>query len=308
MNSEPLLTPGTKMRSPRDQRLRDLGRRVLGSAWFDFICPWPAVLEDGGQGGMVRNGEDLKAAEARVKRANRQALQDGLANLNEMMNQEAERRRSVDTRLSTMVGLGSIAATIATGVIISQASGTLKSMGLFDRVAIGGLAFYLVFQLCVAIFWAIRGQARRAYLVDSVRDVLPDPDSSEEAQLRSRVVSLVRQLHSSQAGVDEKVSAMAVAHRAAMNFVGGLLVLSALGVVMLLGGRHDVSVVDGLRENAELMNLLRGPAGPPGQRGPPGPAGPPGEKGEKGGSAPAITNEEAGQAAPDEDLPAEASN
>lgn len=64
------------------------------------------------------------------------------------------------------------------------------------------------------------------------------------------------------------MTALAVAHRAAENFAGGLLVLSVAAVVMASRGPGDSALLDTLRNDSELRQLLRGPAGP---QGPPGP-------------------------------------
>lgn len=79
---------------------------------------------------------------------------------------------------------------------------------------------------------------------------------------------------------------MAVAHRATGNFVGGLILLSVIGVASSFQTSSETPVLKALRASAEIRSLLQGPPGPPGVRGPQGQRGPQGTQGLRGERGP----------------------
>lgn len=147
--------------SPVSPTRRVRARHLLGSKWFDWLIPWEAALESGQQESEYRRGyEQVDVVKQRLITADLDTLKDALSSVEKLVEAQDERRSSVETRLSTIVGLTSIAATLATGLIVAQTAGTLKlPPGLF-RWGFVLLGIYLVIQLCDAIWWAIRGQSR----------------------------------------------------------------------------------------------------------------------------------------------------
>jgi len=271
-------------RAPRNW----IRRHVLGSTWFDVIVPWESpIVQEEADPECLRKTQEREATKDRIQRANVDALKASVNELAALEELEAERRRGVDTRLATIVGLASVAATIATGLIVAQASGSLRIPNSSGRWALSGLAFYIVIQLCDAIYWAVRGQERKDYQSDAVEDALPKPTASEEERLRQRIISLVAQLHFNQNGINCKVTAMAVAHRATKNFVCALVVLSLVAMFTIGVTPMTVPVLEQLQTNAQVRDMLRGPAGPQGPQGQMGPAGSIGPRGPKGEAAPA---------------------
>lgn len=261
-------------------------RRILGSSWFDYIVPWakPSTITESEE---VSNKNKFKLSELenRIKHANLNELKAGLARLTTLMEIEVERRRSVDTRLSTIVGLASIAATIAMGFFVAQAAGTVNFPETLGRTLLNSIGFYLILQLCVAIYWAVSGQSRHGYEIDTVEDILRQPFETEEAEIRERIISWVKQLQYNERSVNNKVTAMAVAHQAAKNFALGLLVFSAFAMLMPQKKVED-QISEALKSNVHLREILQGPPGPAGPRGEIGPVGPTGAKGPKGDAGP----------------------
>lgn len=260
---------------------------ALGKPWFDWLIPWAVPIPEATTADENRAAESLRDTESRIKHANNQALTVLMTGLAVLIEAEVERRRSIDTRLSTVVGLCSVAATLVLGLVIATAAGTMKLHGLLGWIVVV-FAVYLVVQLCVAIFWALRGQSRYGYRVDTVSDLLPTPDASEEAQRRDRVLTWVGQLQFNQTQVNRKVTAMAVAHRAVMNFTVGLILLTVVAAVLALQKTPDDvdATWERLRDDAALRELLRGPAGPVGPAGPRGAVGPAGPVGPRGAAPP----------------------
>jgi len=265
-------------------------QHILGSTWFDFIIPWasPFAREET-DSEQQRKADELAALSDGIRHANCETLKSLMTEMTALMEVDAERRRSVDTRLATIVGLASVAATIATGIIVAQAVGTLNLSNLYARWVLSTLALYITLQLCDAIYWAVQGQARHGYAIDTVGDILPMPLVSEEELLRKRIITWGEQLQFNQNSINSKVTAMAVAHQAAKNFVGGLILLSLVAMFTMALSPTNQSALEQLRADAKFRELLRGPTGsqgPEGQAGPPGPMGPAGPKGDPGALGP----------------------
>src|ERR1700685_4320148 len=120
-------------------------QRILGSTWFDFVVPWASPsTEEEKDGEQRRTAAELAATNDRIRHANCEALKSFMTEITALMEVEAERRRSVDTRLATIVGLASVAATVATGMIVAQAVGTLNVSNIYGRWALSASAFYII--------------------------------------------------------------------------------------------------------------------------------------------------------------------
>lgn len=203
----------------------------LGSKWMDLVLPWAEAAADSTALDSMRQKVIREASEG-VKSADLKSLEKFQEGISFLLQSDEERRISVDGRLAMMVGLASIAATLVTGILVAQASGTLK-IGSPVRWVIASIVVYLVLQLCDAICWAIYGLQRKNYSSLTIQNFLPQPALSEEERLREEIVSRIEMLHDNREATNEKVTAMAVAHRSAMNFAVGLLVLAVAGMLAL---------------------------------------------------------------------------
>lgn len=266
-------------------RLEDLigkfmPKQFLGSKLCDIFVPWAAQENEAQKKRRLdREGAERSDTELRIANADEAVLETLQADFESLLESNEDRQRSVDSRLSTIVGLSSIAGTITTGVIIAQAAGTMNFPLGFWRWGLSAIALYLVVQLCDAIHWAIRGQERQSYLGNSIQGVLPELGVNVQDFQRKRILNTVSYIQANREAVNAKVTAMAVAHRAAKNFVVGLLAMSVVGVFMMREQHKAPSILETLRTDASLLEMLKGPAGP---QGPPGLKGEPGKQGIQG--------------------------
>jgi hypothetical protein len=230
--------------------------------------------------------EERRVTNARIATMDVEQLKAAVSGLESLVAAEDERRQGIDTRLGTIIGLTSIAATLATGVILAQAAHALNVPDGVARWLLTACATYAVVQLCVAIISALLGQGRRAYLRPDPRDVVADPTLAEEVVLRATISDLLAQHQCNREQVNEKVSLMAVAHRASLNFAYSLLALSSLGILqMVIAPRQAASEGATLPQANQCgvrVLVERGPAGPVGPAGPMGPPGPVGPMGPPG--------------------------
>jgi hypothetical protein len=199
------------------------------------------------------------------------ALEEWKTTYANLLEAEDGRRQSVEGRLTNAMGLASIAGTIVFGTILAQIAGTLHVAPGLPRwiVAIGSL--YLVMQICGAIFAAVGGLSRQNYLTLTPSDFLAEPSANKTNHLRDLVTKQLSTLADHQSQNDAKVTWMATAHRAMQQFLYGLLVFALVGTFLAINAppAHD-DLVDTLKKNHELQELIRGPVGPSGPMGPKG--------------------------------------
>ncbi len=252
---------------------------------------WPSVTPFSESEG--KSEQEKQASVAQVDNEHIEGLQvpqDGLASVFEaakaILRAESDRRASVETRLTTVLGMTSVASAIAFGVlaIALNREGRL-SVGAWSGGVAVGLVFYVLLQVVCALLASIRGLSRTGYLPVRVGDLIPlqgeDPAVTGRRVLKKYVATAAQHAEAN----SQKVEQMAVAHRALQNFVVGVLLLTVWVAVMLATGwgqrgSSEKALLLKLRSDTALIELLRGPAGPPGPRGlagPQGPAGPPGQ-------------------------------
>jgi hypothetical protein len=270
---------------------------VVGKAWFDYLVPWGEIQSrEKKQEEEARVTISLAEARERVNQVSAGSLRETAAALAQLEEQDADRRRGVDTRLTAMVGLSSIAGSITISVLITQALSPPSTLSQGWRLALATIALYLMVQLCVAIYWAVLGQSRKAYAVDCITDVLPVANRTEAEGLRQQITRKVEQMLENQSATNGKITAMAVSHQAARNFAGGLLAMSVVGFIgIIMSPSTPASLNEKRTVTIELPSTdqLRGPPGeqaPPGDPGPAGPTGPAGPPGPPGVQGPADTS------------------
>ncbi len=242
--------------------------------WFvvDCVFPWPEPLPRGATGSA-----DLRAdCDQRLKTLPtvEKELETYLAESDARLEAEKARGQGVESRLTSIMGLSSIAGTIVFGSILALATGSIhvSQRSLRWIVAIG--ASYLTLQLCRAVFAAVTGLGRRSYSSESIPAILPENNESRTVYLQRRIGSKMGELLDLQEKNNSKVTQMAMAHRATENFVAALLIfaLVASGYAFVTPTSNDI--IDTLKKDHQLMEMIRGPQGISGAPGPEGPPGP----------------------------------
>jgi hypothetical protein len=178
-------------------------------------------------------------------------------------------RQSVETRLTSMVGLASIAGTLVLSSIFALATGGIHAPTFLLRMVMLLGALYLVIQICCAILASVSGLQRKSYIGLKASDIFPLSGESRVACLRRQLILCTRRLERVRFRNKDKVSHMAVAHHAMKNFCWGLVVFALCGGYFALRENPDSSLVNTLKQDHALYELLRGPQGPKGDPGPP---------------------------------------
>jgi hypothetical protein len=191
-----------------------------------------------------------------------------------LLKEEEVRRQSVEARLTSIVGLTSIAGTLVFSGVIAQATGKLATHATSLKWILAVGALYLILQICSALLAAVSGLSRRSYPADLPRDLLPESGQEARGYLRGRIVNVAKMVTEHRFENNTKVAQMAVAHRAMKNFLLGLLTVALASTFYALKTDPIEDFARQVLDNEELYRNLRGPEGPRGEPGPKGDAGP----------------------------------
>jgi len=158
--------------------------------------------------------------------SNEERLQQYKVEIEKLLEREQSRKQSVEGRLTSIIGLTSIAATIVLSGLVSLAAGALPAPPGPAAWIFAGGSLYLVLQLFAALFAAVTGLSRAVYLGDTASDIFGAQKSAPAVRLRGEIARKLSQVRDYRRNGDAKVDHMAVAHRAIKNFLVGLLLLA----------------------------------------------------------------------------------
>lgn len=182
-------------------------------------------------------------------------LKESLASIGQLVEQEQLRRGSVDTRLMSIIGLTSVAATIVLTALFAMAFGTMPLPQGAAKWALVLGCFYLAIQLHAALSAAVNGLSRASYTAETAFDLLPSKQLAIAVFFRHRILSKIKLLEQHQDVNNNKVSQMAVAHRAMFNFLYGLLFLAVIAGVLAIS-RDPSKEADKLESIAQAIDNL----------------------------------------------------
>lgn len=276
--------------------------RINQADWFDYV--WPTVTPDRPEKaakeearGKARLEAELEVIDelsvevpgdredVRLDRA--KVVLDGARTHYDAAHRA---RQGIEARLTTMLGFVSLASTIAMATLGSRVDRGDGATNPWVTLPSTVLIAYMVLQLACAGAAAVRGLGRASYL---------EPDGSDFVMLgrtpAKRNFALAKaylQCAADHGRInDQKITWLAVAHRAAQNFLGALLLLMVVTIGAVIhsartAGLTNDEIVRRIRNDPELVRLLQGPVGPTGPQGPVGPAGADGPAGAQGPTGP----------------------
>jgi hypothetical protein len=186
-----------------------------------------------------------------------------------LIEEDGERLKSVESRLSSILGLTSITATLLISGILALLNGTLGDSSKVVRGIAGAGAVYLSLQIICSTLAAVRGLSRATWIRPSLEDLIEPADEGSIVTTRKRAIAACKRYQSTDRNVNHKVTQMAIAHAAIRNFAAASVIISILGFGAVLFQPAGDATAKAIRKDTELQKLLRGPQGP---SGPPGPA------------------------------------
>jgi hypothetical protein len=145
---------------------------------------------------------------------------------------EADRIRTVETKLLGISGLSPLAMAVVVGAFTVLTNGNLRSFTRSSVLVVGVVEGYVTLQLLRAILSAIAGLKRRSFYTSSLADLYPVPNEDKASYLSRMCKELASIIRGNRSEIDAKVTWLDVAHTAIRNAVIGLLILVV--VIMVL--------------------------------------------------------------------------
>ena len=147
------------------------------------------------------------------------------------LERERHRQQSIEVRLTTVVGLSSIAGSIVFGAMLTN---NLHNAPILLHRLILSCLLYLILQIASAMLAGVRGLERQPYTEMTFEAILPSPDEDRSHHLQRQIRECFDILIQNQDRNNAKVTQMAIAHCALKNFTVGLLILAILASVLQL--------------------------------------------------------------------------
>lgn len=195
-------------------------RRLRNSV---FDCFWPTL----------ERSPEPKPTELPIVKLTSEVALEVRSRLEAAVEADVDRMRSIDAKLMAVCSVAPICATLLVAIVsflTTQRPGTFTTSSVLAVVA---LASFVIIQFVRALLAAIQGLQRRGFLVPTSSSLWAqiEGESVDTYTLRA-CDDLAERLHQNRETTNEKVSYMAVAHRAYLNAVVGMLlaviVLSAI--------------------------------------------------------------------------------
>src|SRR5450631_1465908 len=235
-------------------------------SFMDWIFPVAEPLSKEEQGKPQKKLQELKAGLP----TNEQLLNDYCLAAQSLLDKEHERRQGIDTRLTSILGMSSIAGSVGIAGLFLGTGGLSHIQSGSLRWLVTAVGCYLILQICAAMLDAVRGLSRRGYLYFSLLDLLPTLGEPRATFLRRKAESVLEVLSDHELQNNKKLTQLAMAHCALRNFLCGLLVFTVIGAVSMFRAGTGDELMDRLKKNHDLYELLRGPQGIAGPKGDPG--------------------------------------
>lgn len=191
----------------------------------------------------------------------------------ELYRNEMDRLKSVEARLSGVLSLTPITASLLVGGTFALVNGGLSDSSLLIRLFAAAALLYLNLQVVCSTIAAIRGLSRATWVAPSIEDIVPasvvDP---RELDLRIAKQNCKRQQRAER-NINYKVTQMAIAHTAIRNFAVGSALIAILGFAAVGLRRPGAAAAKTISNDTEIQRLLRCPQvlpEPAGSKGEPG--------------------------------------
>jgi hypothetical protein len=175
---------------------------------------------------------------------------------------EKNRKEGVEARLTSIMGLSSIAGTVAFGGFFLGANGISHVQPRAIRMLLLAIGWFLTLQIGAALLAAVRGLSRRPYEHLELSDLVPGVGESNTAFLRRKTEKTLEVLCDHEAQNNEKITRMAIAHLAMRNFVWGLLAFALVAGIAATRSADNFELMSVLKQEHDAAELLRGAQGP----------------------------------------------
>ena len=172
---------------------------------------------------------------------------------------ERQRLQNADGRLTSIMGLSSVAGTLVFGTMLTNLPQTYGLLSWFGRF----MLFYLTIQVASALLAGVRGLDRKSNPPKETCDLLPAPNEAPAHHLRRQILDSLTMIAQHQDLTSAKLSQVRTANTAVKNFICGLLLLA------LIASAHQYAappasdpLLKRLKNDHALRELIRSTVGP----------------------------------------------
>ena len=152
--------------------------------------------------------------------------------LREACQDEADRFRTVESKLLGISGLAPVAMAIIVASLMVLANSNAQAFTRFSVLSVGLIGGYIALSFLRAILAAIAGLKRRPFVVVLLKDLFPLPNENKSDYLARNCSELAKVIRGNRVQIDAKVTWLAIAHTAIRNAVVGLLLLVIVIIVL----------------------------------------------------------------------------
>ena len=199
--------------------------------WVIADWVWPSTVPmDAQQARRVvsRKQNERNELEQRANNAcrNLEEIKSAKESLEDLFEQESQRRQRVETRLISTVAFSAVAAPFVLSIFREISQGTLSNLNIGQQSTIALLEAYISLQLLGIIWHSLQGLQPRGYRAITPLDVLPADGESQSEQIRRYLSALLDCMRDSDKQNCIKVDKMALVYTAIRNYLVGVSLLS----------------------------------------------------------------------------------
>ena len=209
-------------------RLEEFGERCKDAIW-------PSVQQDANDSEKDKASKQARLAIVQLAGVkDLDTLRESLSASSRLVTEENARKSSIESRLLSLAGLASIAATVVLGTLFTLASEKTSTLAPAVRLFLAMGCLYLSLQLVAALIASVRGLQATGYSALIPLDLVPRHSSTLD-YYRQLIGDQLEQVSLNRVITNEKLDQLAVAHCALRNFLWGLLTLALLAALAISG-------------------------------------------------------------------------
>ena len=240
VSSEPSAVEKTSSSSTDLTAHKSQGTPFRRALWVIADWLWPSTMPmDAQQAHKValRKQKEGNEVEQRANNACRslEEIKSAKESLEDLFEQENQRRQRVETRLISTVAFSAVAAPFILSVFREISQSTLSNMNTSQRLIVVLLETYIALQLLGIAWHSLQGLKPRSYRAITPLDVLPADEESQTKQIRRYLSALLDCMKDNDKQNCIKVDKMALVYTAVRNYLVGIALLAFFMLSIQLG-------------------------------------------------------------------------
>lgn len=199
--------------------------------WVIVDWLWPSTMPMDAQQAhniMLRKQKKREEVEQRANNTCRslEEIKSAKKSLEDLFEQEGQRRQRVETRLISTVAFSAVAAPFILSIFREISQSALTTLNISQKLMVVLLESYVALQLLGIVWHSLQGLQPRGYRAITPSDVLPANGESQTEQIRRYLNVLLDCMRDSDKQNCIKVDKMALVYTAIRNYLVGIALLA----------------------------------------------------------------------------------